>query len=136
MIEAVGKEFLPTYFATLDRVLRTDRGLAVVQVITMPEARYESYGKSADFIQRYIFPGGFLPSVTALVDATLEGSKGKIVVEQIENIGPRESWRDCSLVRITSYRPTWLVLTPARPQTTLVLSENGVVVSKPRSRAR
>lgn len=45
MIEAVGKEFLPTYFATVDKVLKVDRGLAVVQVITMPEARFESYGK-------------------------------------------------------------------------------------------
>lgn len=45
MIEAVGKEFLPTYFEVVDRVLKVDRGLAVVQVITMPEARFESYGK-------------------------------------------------------------------------------------------
>ncbi|KAL8279229.1 hypothetical protein RQP46_008266 [Phenoliferia psychrophenolica] len=88
MIEAVGKEFLPTYFATLDKVLKTDRGLAVVQVITMPEARFESYGKSVDFIQKHIFPGGFLPSVTCLVDSILTGTKGTLVVEQIENIGP------------------------------------------------
>jgi cyclopropane fatty-acyl-phospholipid synthase-like methyltransferase len=45
MIEAVGKEFLPTYFEVVDRVLKVDRGIAVVQVITMPEARFESYGK-------------------------------------------------------------------------------------------
>ena len=45
MIEAVGKEFLDTYFATLDSALKLDRGIAVVQVITMPEARFESYGK-------------------------------------------------------------------------------------------
>lgn len=75
MIEAVGKEFLNTYFETVDRVLKVDRGLAVVQVITMPEARFESYGKcafssflslnntlttfsrSVDFIQKHIFPG-------------------------------------------------------------------------------
>ena len=45
MIEAVGKEFLPTYFEVVGRVLKQDRGLAVVQVITMPEARFEDYGK-------------------------------------------------------------------------------------------
>lgn len=45
MIEAVGKEFLDTYFQTLDSALKLDRGIAVVQVITMPEARFESYGK-------------------------------------------------------------------------------------------
>ncbi|KAM0751461.1 cyclopropane-fatty-acyl-phospholipid synthase [Meredithblackwellia eburnea MCA 4105] len=88
MIEAVGKEFLPTYFATVDKVLKPERGLAVVQVITMPEARFESYGKSVDFIQKWIFPGGFLPSVTCLVDAILAGSKGRLLVEQIDNIGP------------------------------------------------
>lgn len=52
MIEAVGKEFLETYFQTLDSVLKKDTGLAVVQVITMPESRFESYGKSVDFIQK------------------------------------------------------------------------------------
>lgn len=57
MIEAVGREFLPTYFGVLDKCLRKDRGLAVIQVITMPEARFESYGKSVDFIQKHIFPG-------------------------------------------------------------------------------
>ncbi|KAK4046516.1 hypothetical protein OIO90_006545 [Microbotryomycetes sp. JL221] len=88
MIEAVGKEFLSTYFEVVARVLREDRGLAVIQVITMPEARFEDYGKSVDFIQKHIFPGGFLPSVTSLVDALYTGSRGKLIVEQIENIGP------------------------------------------------
>lgn len=55
MIEAVGKEFLGTYFETLDKVLKKDRGLAVVQVITMPESRFENYGKSVDFIQKVRF---------------------------------------------------------------------------------
>lgn len=45
--------------------------------------------RSVDFIQKHIFPGGFLPSVTCLVDSLLAGSKGKLVIEQIENIGPR-----------------------------------------------
>ncbi|KAK4698916.1 cyclopropane-fatty-acyl-phospholipid synthase, partial [Phenoliferia sp. Uapishka_3] len=88
MIEAVGKEFLPTYFATLDKALKLNRGIAVVQVITMPEGRFESYGKSVDFIQKHIFPGGFLPSVTYLIDSILTGTKGALLVEQVENIGP------------------------------------------------
>lgn len=45
MIEAVGREFLDTYFGVLDKCLKDDRGLAVVQVITMTEARAEAYGK-------------------------------------------------------------------------------------------
>jgi cyclopropane-fatty-acyl-phospholipid synthase len=45
MIEAVGKEFLETYFKVVESALKKDRGLAVVQVITMPEARFKSYGE-------------------------------------------------------------------------------------------
>lgn len=92
MIEAVGREFLAQYWDVVGRMLRVDRGLAVVQVITMPEARFAAYGKSVDFIQKHIFPGGFLPSVTCLVDSVLEGTKGGLIIESIENIGPRESW--------------------------------------------
>ena len=90
MIEAVGREFLAQYWEVVARMLRHDRGLAVVQVITMPEARFAAYGKSVDFIQKHIFPGGFLPSVTCLVDSVLEGTKGGLLIESVENIGPRE----------------------------------------------
>jgi cyclopropane-fatty-acyl-phospholipid synthase len=61
MLEAVGQEYWSTYFDTLNARL-TDDGLAVLQVITISEARYESYHQGVDFIQRYIFPGGMLPS--------------------------------------------------------------------------
>lgn len=65
MIEAVGKKYLPQYFATCDRLLN-DRGAMMIQAITMPEQRYESYKNSVDFIQKYIFPGGFLPSISEM----------------------------------------------------------------------
>ncbi|MFO0979446.1 MAG: cyclopropane-fatty-acyl-phospholipid synthase family protein [Planctomycetaceae bacterium] len=65
MIEAVGKKYLPQYFATCDRLLN-DRGSMLIQAITMPEQRYESYKNSVDFIQKYIFPGGFLPSISEM----------------------------------------------------------------------
>lgn len=59
--------------------------------------------RSVDFIQKHIFPGGFLPSVTCLVDSVLKGTQGKLVVESIENIGPRTSMRtpllDASFLR-------------------------------------
>jgi cyclopropane-fatty-acyl-phospholipid synthase len=61
MLEAVGQEFWSTYFDTL-RARLTDDGVAVLQVITISKARYESYHQGVDFIQRYIFPGGMLPS--------------------------------------------------------------------------
>jgi len=65
MIEAVGQQYLPEYFATCDRLLKND-GAMVIQAITMPEQRYARYKNSVDFIQKYIFPGGFLPSISAM----------------------------------------------------------------------
>ena len=67
MIEAVGHEYLPEYFATCDRLLK-ENGAMMIQAITMPEQRYERYRNSVDFIQKYIFPGGFLPSVSVMQD--------------------------------------------------------------------
>lgn len=61
MLEAVGKDYWETYFATIRDRLRPG-GIAVLQVITMAEDRYAAYERSADFIQRHIFPGGMLPS--------------------------------------------------------------------------
>ncbi len=61
MLEAVGKDYWPTYFATIRDRLRPG-GTAVLQVITMAEDRYADYESGADFIQRHIFPGGMLPS--------------------------------------------------------------------------
>ena len=73
MLEAVGHEHLPTYFSTVHRVLKPG-GRASIQVITMPDGRYESYCNSeSDFIRAYIFPGGHLPSVGAMKDAAPNG---------------------------------------------------------------
>lgn len=68
MIEAVGHKFLGTFFEQCGRLLE-DNGLMLIQGITMPEQRYEQYLRSADFIQRYVFPGGCLPSQTAMIQA-------------------------------------------------------------------
>lgn len=61
MIEAVGHQYLPTYFKKLNQLL-TDDGLLLIQAITIPQQRYKKALKEVDFIKRYIFPGGFLPS--------------------------------------------------------------------------
>ena len=50
--------------------------------------RYEAYARSDDFIRRYIFPGGHLPTVSQLVAAITSGARNQLVVESIENIGP------------------------------------------------
>lgn len=65
MIEAVGHEFFDTYFAKCSRLLKAD-GLFALQAITIPDQRYDRYRKSVDFIQKYIFPGGCLPSLGAI----------------------------------------------------------------------
>jgi cyclopropane-fatty-acyl-phospholipid synthase len=61
MIEAVGHEFLPSYFKQCSDLLKKD-GLMLIQAITIADQRYHAYRKSVDFIQKYIFPGGCLPS--------------------------------------------------------------------------
>ena len=61
MLEAVGESFWPTYFRQLHDRLRPG-GRAALQVIAIEDARFEAYRDSVDFIQRYIFPGGMLPS--------------------------------------------------------------------------
>lgn len=68
MIEAVGHQFYDTYFSTVSHLLKP-HGKAVIQAITMTEQRYEQARDSVDFIKRYIFPGGCLPSLTVISDA-------------------------------------------------------------------
>jgi len=83
MIEAVGRQFIPKYFETIrDRL--TPGGLCVLQAITIAEERFNNYCRRPDFIQRFVFPGGFLPSKTFLRDA-LEKADLKIVAA--ENFG-------------------------------------------------
>lgn len=65
MIEAVGHQYLDTYLARIDELLEPD-GLALIQAITIEDYRYESAVKTVDFIKRYIFPGAFIPSVSAV----------------------------------------------------------------------
>ncbi|MEI8171430.1 MAG: cyclopropane-fatty-acyl-phospholipid synthase family protein, partial [Rhodoferax sp.] len=60
MVEAVGREYWPTYFATVARLLKPG-GRACVQSIVIDDALFERYVGSTDFIQQYIFPGGCLP---------------------------------------------------------------------------
>ncbi len=67
MIEAVGHEFLPSYFSTIDRVLRPG-GRAGIQAITMSHERMLTTLGTYTWINKYIFPGGFIPSVRLIED--------------------------------------------------------------------
>ena len=86
MIEHVGVEYLDTYFACVDRYLKLEGGIAAFQSSTIPEGRYEGYKRRTDFIQRYIFPGGHLPTVSALVGSIDRASKGRLLVEDIKSV--------------------------------------------------
>ena len=70
MIEAVGERYWPAYFDTLRRCLKPG-GTAVIQAITIDEARYTAYRRYPDFIQKHIFPGGMLPTKTILREQLL-----------------------------------------------------------------
>ncbi len=71
MFEAVGETYWQEYFSTLKRCLRPG-GKAVLQVISIDERRFDAYRRGSDFIQKYIFPGGFLPSDIALEAAVVK----------------------------------------------------------------
>ena len=68
MIEAVGHEYYKQYFSGCASLLKSD-GLMLLQAITIPDQRFEYAQKSVDFIQRYIFPGGSLPSHEAILSS-------------------------------------------------------------------
>jgi len=84
MLEAVGKEYLDTFFKVCNERLSRD-GTAVLQVITYPDQHYEEYLTRADWIQKYIFPGSHLPSLTAMLTSLNKNTS--LIVDNIENIG-------------------------------------------------
>src|SRR3546814_17399459 len=67
MIEAVGHRYLPEYLRRCAALLKND-GLMLLQAITIRDQRYEQARRSVDFIQRHIFPGGALPSLSVLLN--------------------------------------------------------------------
>lgn len=84
MIEAVGPQFLDSYFSQISTLLKPD-GLALVQAINMPEQRYQRALRNVDFIQRFIFPGSFIPSFGAILESVRDGSD--LVLTHAEDIG-------------------------------------------------
>ena len=84
MIEAVGEQFLDTYFAKCASLLKPD-GIMVLQAITMVDQRYQQYVREVDFIKRYVFPGGCLPSVSRMTQSISENTD--MVVRQLQDIG-------------------------------------------------
>ena len=78
MIEAVGWQYYPTYFNKCASLLKPE-GTMLIQAITITDQRFEQYKKDVDFIQKYIFPGAGLPSVSAIMDAVREKTDLRLV---------------------------------------------------------
>jgi cyclopropane-fatty-acyl-phospholipid synthase len=84
MLEAVGAEFLETYFKKCSDVLTKD-GILAFQVITCPDARFESLKNGVDWIQKHIFPGSLLPSVGAMNNAI--NKTGDLTLVDLKDMG-------------------------------------------------
>ncbi len=96
MIEAVGADFLETYLAKCASLLKPE-GSMLLQAITIQDQNYAQALRSVDYIQRFIFPGSFIPSVTAIAAAVCSATDMKIT--HLEDIGPHyattlRAWRE------------------------------------------
>jgi cyclopropane-fatty-acyl-phospholipid synthase len=96
MVEAVGANYLDGYFQHCARLLKPD-GAMLLQAITLQDQHYRQALKSVDFIQRYVFPGSFIPSIEALSRSMTRASDFKIF--HLEDIGPHYArtlrhWRE------------------------------------------
>ena len=78
MIEAIGAQYLQTYFATLTGLLKPE-GLALLQAITIEDERYQQARRSVDYIKRFVFPGSFIPSLNAMLAAKTRSSDLQLI---------------------------------------------------------
>jgi cyclopropane-fatty-acyl-phospholipid synthase len=106
MVEAVGHQFLETYLAKCSSLLKP-RGAMLLQAITIQDQLYAAALRNVDFIQRYVFPGAFIPSVTALTRATTRATDMKVA--RLDDIGPHYAttlrhWRDAFLANTDKVR--------------------------------
>jgi cyclopropane-fatty-acyl-phospholipid synthase len=106
MIEAVGADFLDTYFAQCASLVAPGGRLAI-QAITVPDDRYETYLKSVDFIQQDVFPGSCLVSVGAMARAAARART--LELDTVEDLTPHyartlQLWRVRFLDRLDEVR--------------------------------
>ena len=106
MIEAVGHEFYANYFETCSGLLQPG-GKMVIQAITMSDQRYEQARDSVDFIKRYIFPGGCLPSIAVISDHLAKDTDMQMV--HLRDITPDYAitlahWRERFMNRLDDVR--------------------------------
>jgi cyclopropane-fatty-acyl-phospholipid synthase len=106
MIEAVGHEWYDTYFRQCSKLLAPD-GVMLLQAITIADQQYDAARRSVDFIQRYIFPGCCIPSVSALCSSVARATDMRLV--QLDDIGPHYAttlrhWRQNFMARLDAVR--------------------------------
>jgi cyclopropane-fatty-acyl-phospholipid synthase len=95
MIEAVGEKYFDTYFRTCARLLKPD-GMMLLQAITIADQDYRAYRRRVDFIQKYVFPGGLLPSLERICQSLARASDFRLF--HLEDITPHyaetlKQWR-------------------------------------------
>ena len=106
MIEAVGHQYLPTFFQTCSRLLKDD-GMMALQAITIGDQIFDRHTRSVDFIKRYIFPGSCLTSITAISTAVAGATDLRLV--HLEDITPHyartlREWRKRFFTHIEQIR--------------------------------
>ena len=106
MIEAVGADYLDTYFMQVGKLLKPD-GLALIQAITIEDHRYSQALHAVDFIKRYVFPGSFIPSIEALLVAKTR--KSDLALVHLEDFGlsyarTLEAWRERFMARLAEVK--------------------------------
>jgi len=106
MIEAIGHQYLREYFGKVSALLEPN-GMALIQAITIEDHRYEQALRAVDFIKRYIFPGSFIPSVSAMMSTAAQSSDLKLF--HCEDIGSSyaltlAAWRERFHRRIADVR--------------------------------
>ncbi|RAL62901.1 hypothetical protein DID88_004742 [Monilinia fructigena] len=100
MLEHVGEEYMETYFKEIGDLLNPEHGIMVIQGITVNSQGFHKTRSKVDtFIDRYIFPGGYLPSVRELIERLDTGSSGSLELESVQSIGPHYArtlrlWRE------------------------------------------
>jgi cyclopropane-fatty-acyl-phospholipid synthase len=106
MVEAIGAPYLDTYFRQLGALLKPG-GAALLQAITIEDHRYEQALKSIDFIKRHVFPGSFIPSINALLQAKTRACD--LTLTHLEDFGRSyaltiEAWRRRFLAHLPQVR--------------------------------
>ena len=106
MIEAVGERHLNTYFRACAQLLKP-QGMMLLQAITIADQKYDQYRNEVDFIQHYIFPGGFLPSLTAIAEILARVTDLRVF--HLEDIGAHYAttlrhWRERFLANLERVR--------------------------------